>query len=168
MPTNVIQVRAATRRDAPALAALYAEAWRGAYRGIIPHLPLERMIARRGQAWWERALEDRYPLLLLDFGGEPAGYATFGRSRLRHTPAQGEIFELYLHPVYQGLGLGRRLFDASRKRLLDRRYKDLVVWALADNDSACSFYLGLGGKPIAEAAERFDQVALRKIAFAWW
>ena len=101
MPTNVIQVRAATRRDAPALAALYAEAWRGAYRGIIPHLPLERMIARRGQAWWERALEDRYPLLLLDFGGEPAGYATFGRSRLRHTPAQGEIFELYLHPVYQ-------------------------------------------------------------------
>jgi ribosomal protein S18 acetylase RimI-like enzyme len=168
MPTNVIQVRAATRRDAPSLAALYAEAWRGAYRGIIPHLPLERMIARRGQAWWERALNERYPLLLLDFGGEPAGYATFGRSRLRHTPAQGEIFELYLHPVYQGLGLGRRLFGETRKRLLDRRYKDLVVWALADNDSACSFYLGLGGKPIAEGAERFDQVALRKVAFAWW
>ena len=71
MPTNVIQVRAATRRDAPSLAALHAEAWRGAYRGIIPHLPLERMIARRGQAWWERALDDRYPLLLLDFGGSP-------------------------------------------------------------------------------------------------
>ena len=168
MRTNVIQVRTATRRDAPALATLYAEAWRGAYRGIIPHLPLERMIARRGQAWWERALDERYPLLLLDFGGEPAGYATFGRSRLRHAPAQGEIFELYLHPVYQGLGLGRRLFDETRKCLLDRRYKDLVVWALADNDSACSFYLGLGGKPIAEGAERFDQVALRKVAFAWW
>jgi GNAT superfamily N-acetyltransferase len=167
MPTNVIQVRAPTRRDAPALAAIYAEAWRGAYRGIIPHLPLERMIARRGQTWWERALDERYPLLLLDFGGEPAGYATFGRSRLRHTPAQGEIFELYLHPVYQGLGLGRRLFAATRKRLRDRRYKDLVVWALADNNSACNFYLGLGGKPIAEGAERFDQVALRKIAFAW-
>jgi GNAT superfamily N-acetyltransferase len=167
MATDVIRVRAATRRDAPSLAALHAEAWRGAYRGIIPHLPLERMIARRGQAWWERALDDRYPLLLLDFGGEPAGYATFGRSRLRHTPAQGEIFELYLHPVYQGLGLGRRLFDATRKRLLDLHYKDLVVWALADNDTACSFYLGLGGKPIAEAAERFDQIALRKIAFAW-
>jgi GNAT superfamily N-acetyltransferase len=167
MPTNVIQVRAPTRRDAPALAAIYAEAWRGAYRGIIPHLPLERMIAWRGQTWWERALDERYPLLLLDFGGEPAGYATFGRSRLRHTPAQGEIFELYLHPVYQGLGLGRRLFAATRKRLRDRRYKDLVVWALADNNSACNFYLGLGGKPIAEGAERFDQVALRKIAFAW-
>jgi GNAT superfamily N-acetyltransferase len=167
MATDVIRVRAATRRDAPSLAALHAEAWRGAYRGIIPHLPLERMIARRGQAWWERALDDCYPLLLLDFGGEPAGYATFGRSRLRHTPAQGEIFELYLHPIYQGLGLGRRLFDATRKRLLDRHYKDLVVWALADNDSACSFYFGLGGKPIAEASERFDQVSLRKIAFAW-
>jgi ribosomal protein S18 acetylase RimI-like enzyme len=166
MPADVIQVRAATRRDAPALAALHAEAWRGAYRGIIPHLSLERMIARRGQAWWERALDERYPLLLLDFRGDVAGYATFGRSRLRRT--QGEIFELYLHPIYQGLGLGRRLFDETRKRLLDRRYKDLVVWALADNDSACSFYLGLGGKPIAEDAERFGQVSLRKIAFAWW
>ena len=165
MPADVIQVRAPTRRDAPALAALYAEAWRCAYRGIIPHLSLERMIARRGQAWWERALDERYPLLLLDFRGEVAGYATFGRSRLHRT--QGEIFELYLHPIYQGLGLGRRLFDETRTRLLDRRYKDLVVWALADNDSACSFYLGLGGKPIAEGAERFGQVSLRKIAFAW-
>ena len=165
MPADVIQVRAPTRRDAPALAALYAEAWRCAYRGIIPHLSLERMIARRGQAWWERALDERYPLLLLDFRGEVAGYATFGRSRLHRT--QGEIFELYLHPIYQGLGLGRRLFDETRTRLLDRRYKDLVVWALADNDSACSFYLGLGGKPIAEDAERFGQVSLRKIAFAW-
>jgi GNAT superfamily N-acetyltransferase len=167
MSTDVIQVRAATRRDTPALSALYAEAWRCAYRGIIPHLPLERMIARRGQAWWERALDERYPLLVLDFRGETAGYATFGRSRLRRAPAQGEIFELYLHPIYQGLGLGKRLFVETRKRLLDRRYKDLVVWALADNDSACSFYLGLGGSPIAEGAERFDQVSLRKIAFAW-
>jgi GNAT superfamily N-acetyltransferase len=167
MPTDVIQVRAPTRRDAPALAAVYAEAWRCAYRGIIPHLSLERMIARRGQAWWERALDERYPLLLLDFAGEAAGYATFGRSRLRRRPAQGEIFELYLHPVYQGLGLGRRLFGETRELLLERRLKGLVVWALADNDGACSFYLGLGGKPIAEGAECFGKVSLRKIAFAW-
>lgn len=167
METAVVQVRAPRREDSRTLADVHAEAWRCAYRGIIPHLSLERMIARRGQAWWEHALDERYPLLLLDFRGETAGYATFGRSRLRRNPAQGEIFELYLHPVYQGLGLGRRLFDETRKRLLDRRYKYLVVWALADNDSACSFYLGLGGKPIAEGTECFGQVSLRKIAFAW-
>ena len=62
-------------------ADVYAEAWRGAYRGIIPHLSLERMIARRGEAWWKRALADRRPLLVLDFDGAASGYATYGRCR---------------------------------------------------------------------------------------
>ena len=39
-----------------------------------------------------------------------------------------------------------------------------MVWALTDNDSACSFYLSLGGKPIAEGAERFGDISLRKVA----
>ena len=96
-----------------------------------------------------------------------SGYATYGRCRSGRTPFQGEIFELYLHPVYQGLGPGEKLFERTRQRLFDLRLKGLMVWALADNDSACSFYLSLGGKPIAEGAERFGDVSLRKVAFAW-
>ncbi len=164
---NVVHIRSARVRDAPALAKVYAEAWRGAYRGIIPHLSLERMVARRGLGWWKSALAERRPLLVLDFGGEVAGYATYGRCRLGRTPFQGEIFELYLHPIYQGLGLGEQLFDSARKRLADIRLKGLVVWALTENDGACSFYLSLGGKPVAEGAERFGEVSLRKVAFAW-
>jgi len=52
-------------------------------------------------------------------------------------------------------------------RLSELRLKGLVVWALADNDSACGFYLHLGGKPVAEGAESFGDVSLRKVAFAW-
>ncbi len=167
MPVDVVQVRPAKAKDAAALAGVYAEAWRGAYRGIIPHLPLERMIARRGLSWWKNALSTRRPLLVLDFGGEACGYVTFGRCRQGRGPFQGEIFELYLHPTYQGLGLGGRLFDAARGRLSDLRLRGLMVWALADNDAACGFYLGLGGKPVAEGAECFGEVSLRKVAFAW-
>jgi GNAT superfamily N-acetyltransferase len=164
---NVVQIRSARANDAPALAELYAEAWRGAYRGIIPHLALERMVTRRGLSWWNTTLAERRPLLVLDFGGEAVGYTTYGRSRLGRTPYQGEIFELYLHPIYQGLGLGERMFESARKRLADLRLKGLMTWALADNEGACSFYLSLGGKPVAEGAERFGEVSLRKVAFAW-
>jgi GNAT superfamily N-acetyltransferase len=164
---NVVHIRSARIKDAPALADVYAQAWRGAYRGIIPHLSLERMVARRGLGWWKSALAERRPLLVLDFGGEVAGYATYGRCRLGRTPFQGEIFELYLHPIYQGLGLGEQLFDCARKRLADIRLKGLVVWALTENGGACSFYLSLGGKPVAEGAERFGEISLRKVAFAW-
>lgn len=167
METDVVQIRPARLKDAPALTEVYAEAWRGAYRGIIPHLSLERMIARRGERWWKGALAERRPLLVLDFDGSPSGYVTYGRSRTGRTPFQGEIFELYLHPVYQGLGLGEKLFERARKRLTDLRFKGLLVWALTDNDGACAFYLSLGGKPVAEGAERFGEVSLRKVAFAW-
>src|SRR4249919_3317363 len=118
METDVVHIRPARPKDASALADVYAEAWRGAYRGIIPHLSLERMIARRGERWWKAALAERRPLLVLDFDGAASGYVTYGRCRSGRAPFQGEIFELYLHPVYQGLGLGEKLFE--RVRLLSQ------------------------------------------------
>jgi ribosomal protein S18 acetylase RimI-like enzyme len=167
MSVDVAHVRPARSKDAPALAAAYEEAWRGAYQGIIPHLSLERMIARRSPRWWQNTVRNRPPMLVLDFRGEAAGYVTFGRCRAGRGPFQGEIFELYLHPNYQGLGLGTKLFDGARQRLGELRIRGLMVWALADNDAACSFYLARGGKPIAEGAESFGDATLRKVAFVW-
>jgi ribosomal protein S18 acetylase RimI-like enzyme len=167
MPVDVVQIRPARLKDASALAGAYEEAWRNAYQGVIPHLSLERMIARRGLRWWESALRKRTPLLVLDFDGAAAGYVTYGRCRLGRAPFQGEIFELYLHPTYQGFGLGEKLFDGARTRLAELRLRGLLVWALTDNEAACAFYLRLGGKPVAEGAESFGDVSLRKIAFAW-
>src|SRR5574341_141984 len=126
MPVDVVHVRPARLKDAAALASAYEEAWRNAYQGIIPHLSLQRMIARRGRHWWESALRKRTPLLVLDFDGEAAGYATYGRCRLGRAPFQGEIFELYLHPIYQGLGLGEKLFERARQRLFDLRLRGLM------------------------------------------
>ena len=167
MDTALVQVRPAKPKDAPALAEVYVEAWRGAYCGIIPHLSLERMIAKRGLPWWESALASRRPLLVLDFDGTASGYVTYGRCRYGRAKPQGEIFELYVRPVHQGLGLGALLFRQARKRLSDLRLKGLMVWALSDNEGACDFYLSLGGKPVAEGAEQFGDRSLRKIAFAW-
>ena len=167
MSVDVAHIRPARAKDAQALASAYEEAWRGAYQGIIPHLSLERMIARRGPRWWQNTLRKRAPLLVLDFGGDAAGYVTFGRCRMDRASFRGEIFELYLHPTYQGLGLGAKLFDGARMRLAEMRLKGLLVWALADNEAACGFYLSLGGKPIAEGSESFGETSLRKIAFAW-
>ncbi|MEM7192539.1 MAG: GNAT family N-acetyltransferase, partial [Pseudomonadota bacterium] len=172
MSVDVAQVRLAGPKDANALAAVYEEAWRGAYQGIIPHINLERMIARHGPRWWDQVLQRRASVLVLDFDGEAVGYTTFGRCRTqqsfsRQGPCQSEIFELYLRPSHQGLGLGSKLFDGARQKLRDHRLRGLLVWALADNEAACAFYVGLGGKPVSETAERFGDTVLRKIGFAW-
>jgi ribosomal protein S18 acetylase RimI-like enzyme len=106
-------------------------------------------------------------VLVVEIGGTVAGYATLGRNRARGLTQQGEIYELYLRPEYQGIGLGSRLFAAAREKLAASGLKGMVVWALEDNGGALSFYEGAGGRDAAEGVEVFDQKALKKVAFVW-
>jgi ribosomal protein S18 acetylase RimI-like enzyme len=96
-----------------------------------------------------------------------AGYANYGRNRARSLQYEGEIYELYLRPEFQGLGFGRRLFMAARRDLVQSDMKSLVVWALSDNEPAVEFYRSLGGKAVARSSEKFGDKMLDKVAFGW-
>lgn len=167
MKTLSIDIRRAEPRDAEAIAEVHQAAWRGAYSGVIPHRALGAMINRRGGQWWRHAIGRAASILVLDIDGAIAGYATVGRNRARELPQQGEVYELYLRPEYQGVGLGRRLFAAARENLRAHGLKGLVVWALEDNAPALTFYANAGGRDVAEGVEVFDKQALRKVAFVW-
>jgi hypothetical protein len=41
----------------------------------------------------------------------------------------------------------------------------IVVWALADNDRACTFYERLGGRSVARVEERIGGAPLGKVAY---
>jgi len=167
MTSALIDIRHATAHDAPALAAVREEAWRATYQGLIPHVTLQRMIASHTPGWWEKLLRMGASVMLLDFEGQTQGYATFGRSRHGPPAHEGEIYELYLTPVYQGAGLGRRLFDASRRELGRRNLQGLVVWSLRDNAQACAFYEAMGGRPGGTAIERLGGARLERVAYIW-
>jgi ribosomal protein S18 acetylase RimI-like enzyme len=167
MSTDAIEIRLARAEDAGPIAEVHDLAWRNAYRGVIPGRELERMVERRGGRWWRNAIDRKTRIVVLAFGGIIAGYATYGRNRATALPFQGEIFELYLRPEYQGIGLGRRLFSAVRRDLAGHEVKSLIVWALADNEGACGFYRRLGGSPVDSTVERFGGTTLQKIAFGW-
>lgn len=167
MKTLSIDIRRAEQGDADAIANVHQSAWLGAYSGIIPHKALGEMIARRGGGWWAKAIRRAASVLVVEIDGNVVGYATVGRNRANELPQQGEIYELYLLPEYQGIGLGRRLFDAARRMLNNHGFQGLVVWALDDNEGAKSFYRNRGGRDIAEGVEVFDQRALRKVAYIW-
>lgn len=167
MKTVSIDIRHAEPGDARAIAEVHWQSWLGAYSGVIPHKALSAMVGRRGPKWWASAIRRVATVLVVEMGGEIVGYATLGRNRARELPQQGEIYELYILPQYQGVGLGTRLFQSARQKLKDHGLKGLVVWALEDNSGAMSFYEGAGGFDTAEGIEVFDQKALRKVAFTW-
>ena len=106
-------VRAGKAADAAALSQVFGESWLFAYRGIIPHLHLDSMIRQRTPEWWRSAVRSGDSTLVLEHAGKLVGYATFGAARQRG-PSQGEIYELYLDPVCQGVGFGEHLFEGCR------------------------------------------------------
>ena len=167
MSTVLIEIRRAKPYDAEAVADAHDDAWRTAYQGIIPGAELERLINRRGAAWWDSAIRKGSRIALLQFGEKVAGYANYGRNRARSLHYDGEIYELYLRPEFQGLGFGRRLFTAARRDLAQSGLKSLIVWALSENDTAVAFYRALGGKTVARSSEKFGARVLDKIAFGW-
>jgi ribosomal protein S18 acetylase RimI-like enzyme len=167
MNTNLIEIRRAKPADAAAVAETHDDAWRTAYQGIIPGAELERLISRRGPSWWDSAIRKGSRIALMQFDDSIAGYANYGRNRARSLFYDGEIYELYLRPEFQGLGFGRRLFTAARRDLAQSGLKSLVVWALSDNEPAVEFYRALGGRAVARSSERFGDRVLDKVAFAW-
>jgi ribosomal protein S18 acetylase RimI-like enzyme len=167
MSTTLIEIRRAKVDDAAAVADAHDEAWRSTYRGIIPGPELEKLVQRRGASWWDGAIRKGSRVSILVFGDEVAGYANYGRNRARSLTYDGEIYELYLRPEYQGVGFGRRLFTSSRRDLAQSGMKSIVLWALSDNEPAVEFYRALGGQPVARSSERFGDKTLDKIAFAW-
>ena len=167
MSTVLIEIRRARPSDAQSVATAHDESWRTAYRGIIPGPELDKLINRRGAAWWDGAIRKGSRISILVFGDNVAGYTNYGRNRAHSLSYDGEIYELYLRPEFQGLGFGRRLFSAARRDLAQSGMKSLVVWALSDNEPAIEFYRTLGGRAVARSSEKFGDKTLDKVAYAW-
>ncbi|WP_112661923.1 GNAT family N-acetyltransferase [Microvirga flavescens] len=165
MSDLLVSIRHARAEDADALSKVFDAAWQESYQGIIPGVALTKMLQRRSPRWWRSALSRGRSLVVLDIGQGIAGYVSYGRCRDRALPADGEIDEFYLLPEYQGLGFGRRLFNAVRNDLRDGGMQRIAVWALAENERARAFYRALGGRRIAETEERIGGVPLTKVAY---
>jgi ribosomal protein S18 acetylase RimI-like enzyme len=165
MSDLLVSIRHARPDDAAALSRVFDAAWREAYLGIIPGVTLDKMFSRRSPRWWRSTVSRGRPLVVLDIGQGAVGYASYGRCRDRSLPASGEIDELYLLPEYQGIGFGRRLFNAVRNDLKAREMDRIVVWALQDNERACAFYESMGGRTIARVEERIGETPLAKVAY---
>lgn len=159
-------VRRASPSDAAALVEVFASSWRLAYAGIIPHAHLECLIRRRGRDWWCKAIRSESHLMVIECEDRIAGYASCGAAR-RPGAYKGEIYELYLAPAFQGIGLGEYLFEACRSELDRRSLDGLIVWALEENEIAQAFYWRRGGRPVARSGDVFGTKKLGKIAYGW-
>lgn len=167
MFTITAETRRAKPEDAIAISQVHEASWKNAYAGMVPYSALSRMIHRRDVNWWANAIRKSTLVLVIEMDNQIVGYATLGANRVSTFPHEGEVYEIYLLPEYQGVGLGSKLFADAVNELKRRSYKGIVVWVLSDNDPAISFYENAGGRAIANGSEHFDDKKLSKTAYAW-
>jgi len=133
-------VRPARPADAPGIAEVHVTGWQVGYRGLIDDAYLDALsVADRTEVWAQRLNEGARVLVADDAG--VLGFVTHGPARDDDVPAAtGEVQALYVGPGSWGSGVGTALLDAALGALAADGCDGCLLWALAANVRARTFY----------------------------
>ena len=145
-----MQLRRAMAGDAPTLAQVHVAAWHAAYQGLVPDTYLQNFTLQKREAAFQAAIaagtEETY---LAIENGRAVGILTIGASRDAdlddHTC--GEIWGIYVLPTAWRHGIGKALVQEAGRILRGRGYHRIVLWVLAGNVAARTFYAAMGFCP---------------------
>ena len=162
---DAIALRPVRPADASAVARVYVDTWRDAYRGLIPQAYLDSMSHALHERRWRQAFAAGGWGFVAELDRRIVGFASGGRCRSRGRWS-GELFVLYVLPPWQGRGVGRALFDATYFELARRGHPDMLVWVLSTNP-ARPFYEHLGGEPAGENFCDIGGARLKEVGYGW-
>ncbi|KTD24834.1 GNAT family acetyltransferase [Legionella maceachernii] len=140
-------IRAATLRDAQAIAETHIRSWQGMYKEFIPESILNNLSIEEKTLQWQELLQQGIKVLVLEVEGNVIGFASVCRFRDSNADdSSGEISAIYLDPNYWRKGLGTKLCVAAISALEALGYKKIFLWVLEGNTQARKFYESLNFK----------------------
>ncbi|MCC7375847.1 MAG: GNAT family N-acetyltransferase [Verrucomicrobiales bacterium] len=152
-PLGVIEIRPATEADVPVLGALARLIWHVSFRDIVTPEQIEYMLAQRYDPDVLRKVlaagEPAYEILRVD--GEPVAYAAYLPT---DRPDEFKLQQLYVHPEWQGRGLGGLLMDRVETVARQHGRTRLVLTVNRNNHRAKAAYEKRGFR-VRESAQ-FD------------
>jgi ribosomal protein S18 acetylase RimI-like enzyme len=140
------EVRPATTGDARAIATVHIDAWRVAYKDIMPGGYLAALDVATGSERWLRTVTAGTPRVFVATTSDSvAGWIAFGPSRDDDVDAHcAEIEAIYVAPSFWKRGVGTALITTALERLHSEGYSLATLWVLKDNKPAQSFYVQRG------------------------
>lgn len=137
-------IRLPTQNDCLAIGHVYCEAWKAAYKGIVPDDYLNRLTDENCMPCSIRSKG----ALIYESDRKVLGVVSFGARRDRPASKDGEIYSIYVLPEYWRTGAGRALFEAAKEQLRAAGCNALFPWALTENLRAAGFYRKMGMTPV--------------------
>jgi GNAT superfamily N-acetyltransferase len=166
-------IRLAQPEDAIGITRVQVPSWQAAYVGIVPQAYLQNMLTtdwqQRRIEHWTRTITtgEIFGAVAENEQGDITGFAMGGRSR---DPGlkdyDGELYAIYLLPTIQRQGLGKALFQAFVRDLIERGYSGMLIWALRDNARARAFYEKMGGQAVGKKLVTLGE-PLWEVGYGW-
>ncbi len=166
---TAILVRRALPADAEAIADVHVRVRRWAYRGQMPDDYLRRLnVERRAQRWRQDLAGDELVTWVADVVGRVVGFAgSTDAGDDDVPPGTAELAMINVLEAHTRQGVGRALMAAVEDHWQANGYRHAVLWVLAANDGARTFYERQGWAP--DGAERdidFGGTGLRALRLA--
>ena len=139
-------IRKANIDDVFYISKLHAICWKQSYKDIVSEDFLKKIYL---DDWCEEFSEGiktktrEVHIALLD--DNVIGAISCGNNRY-NIENYGEIMSLYVHPVYQGSGIGTELLNHCISYMKDNGYKNLCLYVFDKNEEAKRFYIKNGFK----------------------
>lgn len=162
-------IRPATPDDAPAIAHVHVEAWRTAYRNVLPDHVLDGLSEEQRRNHWQAVLSSPQPgefVLVAEQDGRVVGFAKGGPERGGDPQFRGEVYAIYLLNEFRRQGIGRVLFRRAVEALVEFGLNSMKVWVLRDNPYQ-RFYERHGGKLAGERLIQIGGQEFVEIAYGW-
>lgn len=163
-------IRPARPDDAGAIAQVRVDAWRTAYKGMIPDAYLAAMKVEDSAALWLRVLNaasNKTSVFVAHNGSEVVGFAA---GNLLPEPKLGfdaELTAIYLRRDAQRAGVGRRLVACVAAAERAQGAAGLVAWVIAANRAGRAFYERLGAELLIEQPFQWDGMDLVEVGYGW-
>jgi GNAT superfamily N-acetyltransferase len=152
------------------MAWVVVEAWQTDYRGLVADDILDGLNADWRAQKWREQMRDRewdHDFYVAELDGKVVGLATIGARRKGPLRYPGEVHAMYVHPSAQRRGIGRALFQVACVGLLERGFRALLIWTLAENPKSCGFYQAMGGKQVDDTMLTIGHQTVPEAAFGW-
>ena len=164
----ISQVRRAEIGDASAIAAVYVDTWRTAYRGLLPDDFLDALSHDAYEERWRRTIAgDATRTFVAVAGHDIVGFASGGRERAGEDGFEGELYAIYVKRDEQRRGHGRRLVEATARSVRELGLKDMIVWVLRDNHAARTFYERLGAVYVRAQPITIGSALFQEVSYGW-
>lgn len=142
MHAQMIRIRTAQPEDHKVILLINQQSWTASYGHIYTQAEMQalfnNMTHQRG-SWVDHRIR-HIKTLVAEIDQRIVGFIGIGFTILA---GRGEVTTLYLHPDYQGQGIGKQLWQEGLKQLRENECSGVWVWVLEKAD-ARHFYEAQG------------------------